>query len=205
MKPPKHKETAALVLDRLAGWGFSPEVQQRLGALAVVWDVFETRLEITLWGLRGDDVRGTRPWTDKTTIGAWIEEFGKPRSQFPVEANAVLQDASISASDLMEYRHSLTHGWMLPSPTMPVFIRNPRWNGEKRGRPSHDAHVDANLLDMAIDSAWTLCQVVVAVSDASSDEATVPKLLKLTPEIARARSQASELRHLTALMNSDKY
>lgn len=205
MKPPKHTETAALVLDRLAGWGFPPEVQQRLGALAVVWGVFETSLESTLWALDGDEVKGERPWTDKTSIGVWIEEFGKPRSQFPGEANAVLQEASISASDLMEYRHSITHGWMLPSSTMPIFVRNPSWNGEQRKRPSHDAHVDANLLDMAIDSAWTLCQVVLAARDAYHDEKKIPKLLQLRAELARARSESSELRHLTELMNSDKY
>jgi hypothetical protein len=36
---------------------------------------------------------------------------------------------------------------------MSTFIRNPTWNGEIRKRPSHDAHVDANLLDMALDCA----------------------------------------------------
>ena len=51
----------------------------------------------------------------------------------------------------------IVHGWMLPSPTMPTFIRNPAWNGEIRKRARHDAHVDANLLDMARDCAWVLC------------------------------------------------
>jgi hypothetical protein len=97
------------------------------------------------------------------------------------------------------------HGSMIPSTTMPTFIRNPLWNGEKRKRPTHDAHVDENLLDMAIDSAWSLCQVVFAAGAACADPARVADVAALNPEAARARSQANELRHLTDLVNSEKY
>jgi hypothetical protein len=76
MKPPSYAENSANILTRLNGWGFPPEVQQRIGALAVVWSVFETNLETTLWALRGEQVEGTRPSTDKTSAGDWIKELG---------------------------------------------------------------------------------------------------------------------------------
>jgi hypothetical protein len=205
MKLPKHTDSSSKILARLIGWGFRPEVQQRIGALAVVWGIFESNLETTLWALRREEVAGVRPSTDKTQISDWIKELGKDWPQVSAEAQDVLRVASLTACDLMEYRHTIVHGWMLRSPTMPSFIRNPQWHGEKRKRPSHDAHVDENLLDMAIDSAWILCRVVFAARAACAEPAKVASLAALKQEVSRARSQASELRHLTELMNYEKY
>lgn len=176
-----------------------------MGALAVVWGVFESNLETTLWALRGEQVKGERPSTDRTSAGDWIKELGGAWPQLPPEAQEVLSLASLAAFDLMEYRHALMHGWMLPDTTMPAFIRNPRWNGEIRKRPSHDAHVDANLLDMALDCAWVLCRFVFATRDACADRAKLKALMALKPDITRVRSQVNELRHLTELMNHEKY
>jgi hypothetical protein len=205
MKLPKHTESSSKILARLTGWGFRPEVQQRIGALAVVWGVFESNLETTLWALRREEVTGVRPSTDKTQISDWIKELGKDWRQLSAEAQDVLRVASLTAFDLMEYRHTIVHGWVLRSPTMPSFIRNPQWHGEKRKRPSHDAHVDENLLDMAIDSAWILCRVVFAARAACAEPVKVASLAALKQEVSRARSQANELRHLTELMNHEKY
>jgi hypothetical protein len=185
--------------------GFPGDVLQRVGALALVWGQFESNLETAVWALRGDDVAGTRPWTDKTSVSDWIKELGKPRSQFPATTQEILQMASLAALDLMDYRHALVHGAMLPSPTMPTFIRNPGWHGEVRKRPSHDAHVDRNLLDMAIDGAWTLCQVTAVARAACTDHTKVTDIAALKTNVSRARIMASELRHLTALMNDDRY
>jgi hypothetical protein len=205
MKLPKHTERSQAILARVANWGFPDDVLQRVGALALMWGQFESNLETAVWALRGDDVAGTRPWTDKTSISDWIKELGKPWPRFPVPAQQILETASLAALDLMDYRHTVVHGAMLPSSTMPTFIRNPGWHGEVRKRPSHDAHVDRNLLDMAIDSAWTLCQVVIAARTACADPAKIAAIDALKSHVSRARSMASELRHLTALMNDDRY
>lgn len=205
MKLPKHTERSQRILTRIANWGFPDDVLQRIGALALVWAQFESNLETAVWALRGDAIAGKRPWTDKTSVSDWIKELGKPRSQFSVPVQQILQMASLTALDLMDYRHAVVHGVMLPSSTMPTFIRNPGWHGEVRRRPSHDAHVDRNLLDMAIDSAWALCQVVVAARAACTDPEKIAGIAALKLDVSRARSMASELRHLTALMNDDKY
>ena len=204
MKLPPHTENSANILTRLSGWGFPAEVQQRLGALAVIWGVFEANLETTLWALKGEQVKGARPSTDKTSIAMWIQELGEPWPQFTAAAQEVFCAASLAAFDVMEYRHAVMHGSMLPSPTMPTFVRNPTWNGEIRKRASHDAHVDANLLDLALDCAWVLCRLVFAARAACADPANVTTVEALKRDMIRVRLQASELRHLTALINSEK-
>lgn len=205
MKSPTHTENSAKILTHLNGWGFPPEVQQRLGAFAVVWGVFEAHLETMLWALKGEQVKGRRPSTDKTSVADWISELGKMWPQLGQTAQEVFCAASQAAFDLMEYRHAVMHGSMLPSPTMPTFIRNPAWNGEIRKRPSHDAHVDANLLDLALDCAWVLCRFVIAAGELGTGPARVAVIEALKREVTRVRLQANELRHLTALMNSEKY
>jgi len=205
MKVPKHREQSLKVLAHLAGWGFPPEVQQRIGALGVVWGVFERNLESTLWALRDEQVVGVRPSTDKTTISQWIDALAEGSAKLNTEAQEVLRSASTAAKDLMEYRHALVHGSLIPFQTMPIFIRNPTWKGEIRKRPTSDAHVDENLLDMAIDAAWILCRVVFAAKAACTDVSQANTLTALKSDVSRAKSEANELRHLTALMNHEKY
>lgn len=205
MKIPKHREQSLKVLAHLAGRGFPPEVQQRIGALGVVWGVFETNLESTLWALHDEQVVGVRPSTDKTSIGQWIDALAEGSAKLNTEAQEVLRSASTAAKDLMEYRHALVHGSLIPFQVMPTFIRNPTWKGEIRKRPTSDAHVDENLLDMAIDAAWILCRVVFAAKAACSDANQANTLTALKSDVSRAKNEANELRHLTALMNHEKY
>jgi len=167
----EYRENSHAVLTHLAGWGFAPEVQQRMGALVVVWGVFETNLETTLWALRNENVAGMWPSTERgdNSLGKWIDAWAEEAERLGPEAHEILKTAAKAAADLMEYRHTLMHGWVLPSPAIASFIRNPGWNGETRKRPSSDAHVDENLLDMALDAAWTLCRAVIATRSACDD------------------------------------
>jgi hypothetical protein len=202
---PTHQQNSQNILSHLAEWGFSRNVQQRMGALGIVWGTFETSLETTIWALRDEKVAGVRPWTDTTTIGPWIVALAKGSPKFGQDAQEVLRSAADAATDLLEYRHALIHGWMVPSELRPSFVRNPTWNGEKRKRQSSDAHVDRNLLDMAIDAAWVLCRVVTTARAACADGTQIEALVSLRDEVHRAASHASELRHLTALINDEKY
>ena len=122
--------------------GVTSDVQQRLGALGVVWGVFESNLESTLWALRDENVTGVRPSTDKTSISNWIDALARGSKKFTPEVQDLLHLAGCAAKDLMEYRHALVHGWFIPFPTGPTFIRNSRRNGELRKRLSSEAHVD---------------------------------------------------------------
>lgn len=204
-KVPMHQNRSQAALERLDSWGFTPQVLQRLGGLAVAWAIFERNLEVALWALTGEQVKGVHPSTDRLPIGKQIDLLKQQSTRLSQGAQEVIADAATAASNLMDYRHAIMHGAMIPSAVGgPSFIRNPRWHGEKRARPTHDAHVDENLLDLAIDTAWTLCRLVFAVKEMISSGAT-SDLKELKRDMQRAKSQANELRYLTELMNSEKY
>lgn len=203
-KLPKHIQQSRAVLERLAKLGLSLEVQQRLGAFGIVWGMFETNLEKTLWALHDEEVVGVQPSTDKSMINDWIKVFGKGSEKFGADVQALLNSAAEAATNLMEYRHSIVHGTLVPSPSISEFVRNPTWGGVIRKRKTSDAHVNENLLDMAIDATWILGRVVVATRAACNDASKVQDLLALKSDLGRARSSASELRHLAAYMNHEK-
>lgn len=94
---------------------------------------------------------------------------------------------------------------MVPLSGAPVFIRDPLCNGEKRKRVTHDAHIDENLLDIAIDTGWTLYRLMRAITKACEGVTQVAEVLAFAVPVRRARGHANELRHLSALMNDDKY
>lgn len=200
-----YSERSVHAIERLINWGFTEEVQQRMGALGIVWGIFETNLESTVWALLDEIVSGTRPSTDTTTVSQWIKVLGKGSSKFNDDAQNVLQLTAETAEDLMTYRHSIVHGTMIPNIDGPTFIRNPQWNRELRKRPSSDAHVSVNLLNMAISTAWILCRVVFAVRSACADTTKTKNIVALKNEVIQAKRHANELRHLTALMNDPKY
>jgi hypothetical protein len=137
----------------------------------------------------------------------WIEEFGKGSPDFLPEARAVMKEAALAANDLMDYRHALIHGAVLAfeGSTIATFIRNPGWQGVKRARPTNDAHVDENLLDIAIDAVSVLCRTVFAAREACEEASGIHKLIALRDVVDSARSEARELRHLRDLMNHEKY
>jgi hypothetical protein len=58
---------------------------------------------------------------------------------------------------------------------------------------------------MALDCAWVLCRFVIAAREVCADPARVTMMEALKRDVARVRLQVSELRHLTELMNSEKY
>ena len=132
---------------------------------------------------------------------ARIAELGREHPQLSVEAQAVLREASLAGTDLMDYRHAIMHGSLMPFPSMPAFRRKPP---ARKAQP-HVAHVDAKLLDMALDSAWTLCRVVAALTAACHDSTKMASLSAMRQEVYRARLSASELRHLTEMVNDEKY
>lgn len=156
-------------------------------------------------GVDGEMVEGVVPSTDKLPISRQLWLLQQRSESLSPAAQGIIADAVSAASNLMEYRHAIMHGAMVPqSAGGPSFIRNPQSRQEKRARPTHDAHVDENLLDLAIDTAWTLCRLVFKVSENVS--AGVPSdFAEFKADVERARSQANELRHLTELMNCEKY
>lgn len=200
-----HNLIALTAMEKISGLGISYVLQQRIGAFAVCWGMFESHLEGAIWALQEEDVKGARPSTDKMPSSEWLKVLAAGHVSLSPDANAVLSLAADAAENLMSYRHSLLHGMLVPIPGAPFFIRNPRWNGEMRKRESGDAHVDENLLDMAIEAAWILFRVALLAKRALHDPSAATELEASKKEVRRARSFAGELRHLAALMNHEKY
>lgn len=197
-----HSSHAKEAIGRLSKWGFPEAVLVRIGAFGVLWTVLESRLEQLVWILTEENVRGARPTTDKTTVSDWIKIFGKGANWLTPEANQVLSAAAEAALDLMEYRHALVHGWIVPFQSAPFFVRNPSWNGEHRRRPSNDAHIDENLLEMAICAASTLNDVAATLNAAPKDST---RLVAFGTSVRNAKSMAYELCKLRELVIHEKY
>jgi 2,4-dienoyl-CoA reductase-like NADH-dependent reductase (Old Yellow Enzyme family) len=203
----QYQEQSLKILSQLSKKGLSAEIQQRIGAFHIIWGLFETNIEPTLWALNEETVINKYPSTDKTILSKQIDFLKNGSRKFTDKANHILNLTSCAAKDLKEYRHALTHGWFIPLPMGPAFIRNPKWFKElrKRKHVTNEAHIDENLLDMAIDTAWTLYSVTIIAKEVCKDISKISKLTTMKTQILRAESQANELCHLTELMNHEKY
>lgn len=202
-----HNLIALTAMSRISDLGVTLPIQQRIGAFVVCWGLFEAHLEAAIWKLNDEDVTGVRPSTDKIPVSRWIKVLGKGSVALTPEANDVLSLAAKASENLLAYRNSLLHGILLsfPGGDSISFLINPRWNGEIRKREAGDAHVDENLIDMAIESAWILFGIVICIKQDVELRYLSSELAKKKQDIARAKSFAGELRHLTALMNHEKY
>src|SRR5450830_539045 len=156
MKIPKHTAGAARATAQLEKWGLPPILLEKIGAFTVAWGLFESHLERAVWTLKQEQVHGTRPSTDSSQLSDWITVLTNGRADFTIKTNEVLHSAGLAAEDLASYRHSLMHGMLIPLGGKPFFMRNTSWFGAVRKRKFGDAHIDENLLDLAIDAAWIL-------------------------------------------------
>lgn len=197
-----HSTHAKKAIAKLSKLGFPEPVLMRIGAFGILWTVLESKFEQLVWLLTEENVRGLRPTTDKTMVSNWIKILGKGATWLTPEANQVLSAAAEAAFDLMEYRHALVHGWIVPFQSAPFFVRNPSWNGEHRKRPSNDAHINENLLEMAISSASTLNDVATTLQVAPKDSA---RIVAFSTSVRNAKSMAYELRQLRELVLHEKY
>lgn len=205
MKLPTHTRNALLVTAKIQELGVPVEIQQKIGVFAVAWGMFESHLERAVWVLQNEQVEGNRPSTDKTSAHKWIEILESGSNEISAKANDVLNIAAHAAKDLMSYRHSLFHGYLVPLAGTAMFIRNPRWNGEVRNREAGDAHIDENIIDLAIDAAWVLFSIVISVTKLDGSHENVTNIEAFESEARRIKSNANEVRHIAALMNHEKY
>jgi hypothetical protein len=204
VKLPIHTRNALLVTAKIQSLGVPVEVQQKIGVFAIAWGLFESHLERAVWGLKNEEVEGKRPSTDKTFAHNWIEVLGEGSETIGVKGNEVLSLSAQAAKDLMSYRHSLFHGYLVPLGGTAVFIRNPQWEGEVRKRETADAQIDENIIDLAIDAAWVLFSIVIAVTKIFEDGGP-SNIESFESEARRIRRNANEVRHISKLINNEKY
>lgn len=192
-----------------ADFGLNVICQQKIGAFIALMATFERLIELAAWAvLETGEIAGTRPFTDKVGLSEIIRSI-RGRSKGNIGSLGKAIDLTCDAAEgISAYRNAIAHGWLMPSSEgQPYFLSNTSWHGEKRGRAPQDAHVSENLLDLAVDSAYVIVSAARAIFLACSgpnafDENSMTWHID---HLSRARGQANELRHLTALMNHEKY
>ncbi|MDR3697745.1 hypothetical protein [Mucilaginibacter sp.] len=205
MSKSSHNLQSEKVIAYLEHIGFSASIQQRIGAFAVIWGLFESNLENVLWLLKNENVEGVKPTTEGKPAGHLIDELSQLSGILSIEAHKILAVACSAAKELADYRHAIMHGTMLSLGGSVSFIRNPQWRGNLRKKPTHDAHVNENLLDIAIDCAGVLSNILLAIQIEKTAAPISTAIEARWSDVQRCRSQANELRHLTDLINDERY
>lgn len=197
------------VFTKLEGnFGLTPSMQRCIGVLVVAWGIFECNLEPTIWTLSGENPTGAKPTTDAKPVSDWVKRFREITAQMHPRIAEVGALTSDTADDLQVFRNAIVHGWVIPAAVGgPAFISNPTWFREKRKRETTDAHISDITLSMAIECVDTLTESIARISGAVADQVAFDAHLPadFSKKVRAAQSAAHELRHLTAMMNHEKY
>lgn len=192
---------------RLLALGLTPQHLGVIGAFVVAYGLFETTLERALWTLKEESVSGVRPFTEKMTSESQFKLLAAGNPKLTQKCNDVLKVAADAAEDLNEYRNSLVHGYLLSfgDGSTPSFMKNPAWHDTKRNKAVGDAYIDEPFQDLVLIAAWTLFRLVQQVEKSLLNEDAQRAIESMEADVRRAKSYASEARHLRALMNHEKY
>lgn len=192
---------------RLHSLGLMPENLKMIGAFIVAYGLFETTLERAIWTLTETRVEGVRPFTEKMKSDDQYKTLGAGNPKLSGKCNEVLKVAAQAAEDLNEYRNSLVHGYLIAfeGGGTPSFMKNPAWHGERRNKAVGDAYIEEPLQDLVLISAWTLSKLVRYVEKSLVDPKAQLAIETMAEDVQRAKSYASETRHLRYLMNQEKY
>jgi hypothetical protein len=192
---------------RLQTLGLSPQHLGLIGAFVVAYGLFETTLERALWTLKEESVAGVRPFTEKMNSESQFKLLDAGNAKLSAKCNAVLKVAADAAEDLNDYRNSLVHGYLISfgEGSTPSFMKNPGWHHTKRNKPVGDAYIDEPFQDLVLIAAWTLFSLMLHVEKSLEDTDAQLAIEAMESDVQRARSYASEARHLRTLMNVEKY
>jgi hypothetical protein len=208
MPPYNYPEKSLDVQARLLMLGLRPNHLMLIGSFIVAYGLFETTLDRALWTLTETDVNGVRPFTEKMNSETQFKCLGDGNPhKLSAKCNTILKVAADAAVDLNEYRNSLVHGYILsfgPDST-PLFMKNPGWHGVKRNKEVGDSYIDEPFQDLVLIAAWTLWGLVSQVEKSLTEPEAQQAIEAMEDDVHRAKSYASEARHLRALMNHEKY
>ena len=193
---------------RLMMLGLTPNHLMLMGAFITAYGLFETTLERALWTLSERNIEAIRPFTETMNTEAQFKMLGAGSSKLSNKSNAILNVAADAAEDLNEYRNSLVHGYILslgPN-SVPSFMKNPHWHGATgRKKAVGDAYIDEPFQDLVLIAAWNLFALVGKVEKVFTDPNAQQAIEAMKNDVDRAKSYASEARHLRSLMNHEKY
>jgi len=171
-----HTSHSTMAIRRLGEINGLPEVLlQRIGALIVYCNFFETQAERTVWILRQEDVQGKVPSTAKYRANQTITELRKSASSQEASIAEAIELACKTAFDVLEYRNCIAHGELLAFGDDTRFVSNVGLWGEIKNRPDAMALISERFLDTAIDAAQTVYQAMLRIAlEASGPSAGRP-------------------------------
>lgn len=193
--------------DMFARQGFPLE---RIGALILGCSMLEHDIEIVLWDLTQWPEPGDQPATDTMPVSERIAEFrklGRVALRAWPDLPKHVDEFADAAENIFIYRNAVAHGYPIGSLSDGVAglaISNTAWRGEKRKRKSQTAHLDPPVLDMVLEALYLLLRAIHAGRWQAQDALRLPAMMK-SEGLSRAKSLSGEARHLTELMNHEKY
>ena len=193
---------------QLMMFGLRPNHLMLIGAFITAYGLFETTLERALWALSERSIEGVRPFTEKMNTEAQFKMLRGGNPKLSDKCNSILKVAGDAAEDLNEYRNSLVHGYILSfgPDSVPSFMKNPHWHGASgRKKAVGDAYIDEPFQDLVLIEAWNLFALVQEVEGVFAASDAQRAIEEMQDDISRAKSYASEARHLRSLMNHEKY
>ncbi|OHX15829.1 hypothetical protein BI343_17885 [Chromobacterium amazonense] len=193
---------------QLMMFGLRPNHLMLIGAFITAYGLFETTLERALWTLSEKSIEGVRPFTETMNTEAQFRMLGEGNSKLSGKCNAILKIAACAAEDLNEYRNSLVHGYILTlaPDSVPSFMKNPHWHGATgRKKPVGDAYIDEPIQDLVLIAVWNLFALVRQIELVFIEPDAQRTIEAMENDVNRAKSYASEARHLRSLMNHEKY
>jgi hypothetical protein len=173
-----------------ATFGLTSEVSSLIAGIIVFAANVEYHLEQAIWHIQGHSPRGVRHETDAkqpTELIAMLRAEGEK-----MDAGAGRDLIALwctTAASAFHIRHDIAHGVSVGFTDSLMFIRNPRWRGEERKRPSSTQWGDDEQLGLIRDVFAVLLRVAAALSKCPADEIATPDVLSA---MRTARSVSGE-------------
>ncbi len=166
----------------LSRMGLTPEVALGIAAIISFAGGIEHHLERALWRMRGIDPEGIKPDTDarmSSDLIAMLERWASDRVVDP--ERRFLLDWCEAARSGFTIRHNIAHGVPVRIGETLAYMRNPKWEGEKRKRAFGDFWADPHALGLVRQALATLLRIIERLSRNGGD---LPSTA--TPVAARA-------------------
>lgn len=170
-------------------FGITPEVGVKIAAIITFAGAIEYYLERALWRLRGIDPKGIRPDTDAkpvTDLIAMMDNYAAGLTDS--EHRRFVETWCAAARSGFTIRHNIAHGFPGRLGETLTYMRNPRWDGEKRKREFGDFWATSESLEFVSDAMAALLRSVAQLTFEDATLATVA-----TPAAHRALRSARSI------------
>ena len=191
--------------DLMERFGLTPEVGVKIAAIITFAGAIEFYLERALWRLRGIEPDGIRPNTDAkpiTDLIAMMEQHG--RGLADEDQRRFVESWCAAARSGFIIRHNIAHGLPGRLGDTLTYMRNPRWEGERRKREFGDFWATRDTLVVVCDAMAALLRPVAQLTfdGASLERVATPKAQSA---LHSARSVLGEFASQTYNPSYEKY